>query len=307
MSEPDQWWGAPSVRGELDAILSLINEARGQIGRDEEAVARKLCDGLNRAWNARARLKPDRRPDNDWPLVKGLIQSLPAGDALAILHSKQLRELVMVEPLILNHRKLLHRGFLGSAAHIPVPVRNEASEAHRRLRSALDHLSDENSSSQIGEILARLADLLYVIRSNLQHGEKFASADPARIARDRVVADRTAAVIELFFDLLFARPSTALAAYGSLSPGGVHHGQLDNVVGEWVQGFVRGRLREGMFPQLDPTPVADEVSVQLLCHADGLADRWSELDTLEGSDYRRVLVAVRTEVNGIVIANLYAA
>jgi hypothetical protein len=49
-----------------------------------------------------------------------------------------------------------------------------------------------------------------VIRSNLQHGQKF--ADYARIRRDRYVAEKAAAVLELFFELLFARPSTALAA-----------------------------------------------------------------------------------------------
>jgi hypothetical protein len=116
-------------------------------------------------------------------------------------------------------------------------------------------LPDETTSARIGGALVRMADLLYVIRSNLQHGEKFASTDPARIARDRVIAEKAAAVFELFFDLLFARPSTALAVYGSLAPGGVHHDQLDSIVGEWMQGAVRGRFRDGPFPRLDPTPV----------------------------------------------------
>jgi gamma-glutamylcyclotransferase (GGCT)/AIG2-like uncharacterized protein YtfP len=307
MPDTDQWWREPALRGELDAILSLINEARGQIGRDEEAVARKLCDALNRAWNARAQLESGPRPDSDRALLKALICSLPADDELALLRSGQLRDLAMIDPPILNHRKLLDRNFLGSAADIPDPVRREASEAHRRLLDALDDLPDETTSARIGGALVRMADLLYVIRSNLQHGEKFASTDPARIARDRVIAEKAAAVFELFFDLLFARPSTALAVYGSLAPGGVHHDQLDSIVGEWMQGAVRGRFRDGPFPRLDPTPAAGEVSVQLLWNADGLPDLWSQWDTLEGNDYRRVLVAVETGGAGLVIANLYAA
>ena len=307
MPDTDLWWRAPALRGELDAILGLINKARRQIGRDDEAAARKLCDALNRAWNARARLESGPKPDSDWAHLKALICSLPADDALGLLRSGQLRDLAMIDPLILNHRKLLDRGFVGSVAEIPDPVRREASEAHRRLGSALEHLPDETSSAQMDGALGRMADLLYVIRSNLQHGEKFASADPARIARDRVIAEKAAAVLELFFDLVFARPSTALAVYGSLAPGGVHHDQLDSIVGEWVQGAVRGQLSDGPFPRLDPTPAADEVSVQLLWHADGLPDRWSQLDTLEGNDYQRVLVVVETGVEGLLIANLYAA
>ncbi|MGC9963590.1 MAG: gamma-glutamylcyclotransferase family protein, partial [Acidimicrobiales bacterium] len=126
-------------------------------------------------------------------------------------------------------------------------------------------------------------------------------------ARDRVIAEKSAAVLELFFDLVLARPSRALAVYGSLAPGGVHHHQLDSVVGEWVEGVVRGRLCDGPFPRLAPTPAAEGVSVQLLWNAHGLPDYWSQLDRLEGNDYRRVLVAVETEGEGLVIANLYAA
>ena len=301
------WWTAPAVRGELDAILSLINEARAQMGRDEERLARKLCDALNRTWNARARLAQAPRPESDWPLVKQLVTGLPADEGQALLRSEELRELAAIEPPILNHWTLLRRGFLGSVAEIPSGIRSQASEAHRRLRRGLEKLSDDPHSDEIDSVLGRLADLLYVIRSNLQHGEKFASPDPARIARDRVIAEKAAAVLELFFDLLFARPSTALAAYGSLTPGGTHHDQLDGVRGEWVAGVVRGRLQDGPFPRLAPTPTADEIAVQLLRRADELPERWPRLDELEGDSYQRVLVVVELEDREVVIANLYAA
>jgi hypothetical protein len=142
-------------------------------------------------------------------------------------------------------------GFLGSAAEIPEEIRSEAADAHLRLGRRLEELPARPSPEEIHRALVRLADLLYVIRSNLQHGERFASADPARVARDRVISERAARVLELFFDLVFARPSTALAAYGSLAPGGEHHSELAGAGGHWPSGVVRGRLRGGRFPMLN--------------------------------------------------------
>jgi hypothetical protein len=59
---------------------------------------------------------------------------------------------------------------------------------------------------EIERAIVRVADLLYVVRSNLQHGEKFASPDPVRISRDRLISEKVTRVLALFFDLLLGRP-----------------------------------------------------------------------------------------------------
>ena len=53
---------------------------------------------------------------------------------------------------------------------------------------------------EIERAIVRVADLLYVVRSNLQHGEKFASPDPVRISRDRLISEKVTRVLALFFD-----------------------------------------------------------------------------------------------------------
>ena len=289
------WWSVSELRGELDAILSLVNAARSYAHLDEERAARKFCDALNRAWNARARLSPDERPESDWPLLKALITDLPEEEGRTLLRSPELRELASVDPPILNHRKLLGRGFLGSVDEIPDDVRREAAEAHLKLRRRLEGLPEAPGEEERRSALARVADLLYVIRSNLQHGEKFASPDPVRVARDRLVSEKATHVLELFFDLLFARPSTSLVAYGSLAPGGAYHAELDGAGGEWIPAVVRGRLSHGPFPALTPVPAGSEISVELLRGAYGLPERWSRLDELEGASYQRVLVPAETQ------------
>jgi hypothetical protein len=306
MAETDRWWTAPALRGELDAILGLLNAARASAKLDEERAARKFCDALNRAWNARARLAGAAAPESDWPRLKALVCGLPRDDALALLRSAPLAELVAIDPPILNHRKLLERGLLGSVEEIPEQVRREAGEAHVKLGRRLDGLPDTPTDEELRQALVRLAELLYVIRSNLQHGEKFASADPARVARDRVIAEKAVAALELFFDLLLARPSTSLAAYGALAPGGEFHGELAGVGGNWAPGVVHGQLRDGPFPLLVQTPAGGAIPVQLLRGAAGLPDLWTRLDELEGASYSRVLAPVETEQGELVVANLYA-
>jgi Tfp pilus assembly protein FimT len=106
MSANPRWWAAEELRGELDALLNLVNAARSEARNDEERAARKFCDALNRAWNARARLSDDAPPDSDWPLVKGLVSSLPDEDGLA-LRSDDLRELVSIDPLMERLRQLV--------------------------------------------------------------------------------------------------------------------------------------------------------------------------------------------------------
>jgi hypothetical protein len=51
---------------------------------------------------------------------------------------------------------------------------------------------------EIERAIVRVADLLYVVRSNLQHGEKFASPDPVRISRDRLISEKVTRVLALF-------------------------------------------------------------------------------------------------------------
>ena len=276
------------------------------MGRDEESAARRLCDALNRAWNARAQLAPGPPPDSDWPLVKGLICGLPADDSLALLRSSKLHELVAIEPPILNHWKLQgsRRPRLRRRDTRARPPRGV--EAHRKLRRRLDELPEDPSPEQIEAALVRLADLLYVIRSNLQHGEKFAGPiQPAHRARPRY--RREGGGGDRFLFDFFDRPSATLVPYGSLAPGGVHHGELEGVGGEWFPVFVRGQIEEGAFPRFTPTPAAKVVPAELLRRAEGLPDRWRRLDQLEGDSYRRVLVATETHDGELVIANLYAA
>lgn len=100
-----------------------------------------------------------------------------------------------------------------------------------------------------------------------------------------------------------------LAAYGTLAPGRVNHGQLAALAGRWQPGTVRGRLvaagwGAGLgFPGLVLDPTGLEIAVMLLESPD-LPGHWPRLDAFEGPGYRRVTTEVRT-VGGELAAWIY--
>ena len=110
------------------------------------------------------------------------------------------------------------------------------------------------------------------------------------------------------------RPTTRLAVYGSLAPGKVNHHLLAKLGGVWTRGRVRGDLvnagwgATGGFPGLVPNPASGWVAVDVL-ESPKLIGAWRELDSFEGSEYQRVLIAVYAEDDESrveTVANLYA-
>jgi gamma-glutamylcyclotransferase (GGCT)/AIG2-like uncharacterized protein YtfP len=100
-----------------------------------------------------------------------------------------------------------------------------------------------------------------------------------------------------------------LATYGSLAPGRANHHQVAALRGSWREGHVRGRLIGAGwgaalgYPALVLDPDGVDVPVHIL-ESDDLPAYWSRLDELEGSDYQRVVVTVRTP-KGEIDASIY--
>lgn len=92
-------------------------------------------------------------------------------------------------------------------------------------------------------------------------------------------------------------PPTCLAVYGTLAPGQPNHSQMEGLVGEWEEGFVRGRLfGDGWgaalgYPGLRLDQAGGIVAVWLF-RSEDLPKHWDRLDHFEGPEYRRVLTKV---------------
>ncbi|MCL1595486.1 MAG: gamma-glutamylcyclotransferase [Actinomycetia bacterium] len=103
--------------------------------------------------------------------------------------------------------------------------------------------------------------------------------------------------------------STRLAVYGTLAPGRPNHHQLTGLSGRWLDGTVRGQLREEGwgakigYPGITLDDGAPLVEVQLFESSD-LPDHWARLDAFEESGYRRIAAIVAT-AEGDLMASIY--
>ena len=108
------------------------------------------------------------------------------------------------------------------------------------------------------------------------------------------------------------RTSNHFAVYGTLAPGAPNHHVLETLSGTWCDGCVHGDLHplgwgaQQGYPAIRWNPRSGKVPVKLLVSED-LERHWERLDTLEGSEYQRILVPVYTGDEVIAVANIYEA
>ncbi len=147
--------------------------------------------------------------------------------------------------------------------------------------------------------------MLYVVRSNIAHGEKTPyGPDLVKRERDERVCSVVVPLQLILFDLLLDWPSTKLVTYGTLAPGKPNHGPIQEIPGAWerctVQGYVS--FLEGL-PMFSWNPTGPDVDAQIFLsqHLPGL---WRQIDDFEGMAYKRRLITVSTPT-GVAVANIY--
>jgi len=181
-------------------------------------------------------------------------------------------------------------------------LRKGATEVHRRLRSAFSDVELNGN-----KVITLAAELLYIVRSNIAHGEKTPfGADTVKSARDESVCNATIPVQWLLIDILLNSPNNRLLVYGSLAPGENNYAIIAPLEGAWQDCSVRGNLKEeGELRELIWNPNGGEVFSQLF-ESTQLKAHWDRIDRFEGSRYRRQLVLVKMST-GVCVANAYVA
>lgn len=102
------------------------------------------------------------------------------------LSSPELAALACLEPMVLNQKYLNDHRYIPGTELTPA-LRKEATEIHRRLRSAF---SDVDARGD--KVIDLAAELLYIVRSNIAHGGKTAfGPDEAKSRRDESVCKAT--------------------------------------------------------------------------------------------------------------------
>jgi gamma-glutamylcyclotransferase (GGCT)/AIG2-like uncharacterized protein YtfP len=105
--------------------------------------------------------------------------------------------------------------------------------------------------------------------------------------------------------------SRHLIVYGSLAPGGLNHGLVSELEGEWIRGWVTGELLERgwgaamSYPALRWCPEGKDVDAFLFVSPE-LPEHWPRLDEFEGLEYRRILVPFWAADGQVRVGNVYA-
>lgn len=278
--------------GHLTEAIIHFNQALDRQGHGASAteVAGLLADALNKIQTDWI-VGQSEPPDGETRAFQNMILArLSPADRAALLGSDELPALVSLQPQIMNHDTLT-KGRYRPDRKISVELRTRATDVHHRLVTAWDRFRQGEDPGAEQQVLRRSAELLYIVRSNIKHGEKTPfGPDLAKRNRDEQVSAVIVPLQLALIDLLLGRPSQKFACYGTLVPGGVNQQVLADVPGKWEPCRLRGskEIRNGL-PYLWWDPGAPEIDVQLFTSI-SLPAEWNRLDAFEGQTYKRRLV-----------------
>jgi gamma-glutamylcyclotransferase (GGCT)/AIG2-like uncharacterized protein YtfP len=292
--------------GHLAEALNHFNHAAVLQGNGTSIleVARTLADGLNKIQSEWFVARPELKLGEVAKFQETILEGLDFQARTIFLKSSQLRFLVELQPQIMNHDILQRCGYRPGAL-MESELFKKATDVHKNLRRAYDELQSSDSSDVEDRVIKRSAELLYIVRSNIAHGEKTAfGPNSEKRERDTRVCTVTVPLQLLLFDLLLDRPSCKLLVYGTLAPGEVNHSVIADVPGKWQDCRLQGEIGTSSdLPILSLHTSGKEMCAKFFM-SDKLPDHWQRLDQFEGSSYWRSLVPVQTE-NGMAICNAY--
>jgi gamma-glutamylcyclotransferase (GGCT)/AIG2-like uncharacterized protein YtfP len=292
--------------GHLTEALIHFNHAADMAVRhaSKVEVARTLFDGLNKLqteWLL-SQTDPELREVKAFQSMILLGLSSEAKDTF--LQSTQIRCVVALNPKIMNHDVLRRRGYRPDVAIEPSLAR-DAADVHRKLENAYREFEHDSREEVRERVLKRLAELLYIVRSNIAHGEKTPyGPDSKKRERDEQVCTCIMPLQEVLIDMLLGQPNKKLVSYGTLAPGQPNHSLVSDMEGEWRECIIRGTLKqkEGL-SRFSWNPAGSEQTASLFT-SDDLPSNWQRIDQFEGVRYRRQLVPAKMQV-GIVVGYAY--
>jgi hypothetical protein len=315
MSDLSLWWQL-EARHFLNDTLAFINASRS----NDEAVGRceELCKALNKTWNAFFQHRRNagalnekekeneargQRSDNQ-SFQELMLHGLSDQQSSEFCGKETVRRFAEFTPRIMNHDTLLRLQY--DPFNVTEDVRKKASDEHRQLSNAFGRfLKAPNDLALKEALLKKVAQLIYIVRSNIAHSEKTPQGpDLEKLERDRLVSEITESVIEDVFDILFDEPSQRLAVYGSLAPDGANACQLAGLDGQWHDGTAKGIIEErDGFLEFQWTLRGRSIPVSVLS-APHLEAQFDRLDRFEGPRYRRILVPILAD-GRISVCNIY--
>ena len=254
--------------------------------------------GLNKLWNIESE-------ESDNKSFQALLNNnLTEETKNLILNSAELKNFVCFRPMIMNHNILRNNDYIPN--NINNKLIKESQEDHRKLVKTYESYVTMQSSVLMAKLLERLATCLYVVRSNIAHGEKTPNGpDLQKIIRDKNVCSVVFPLLNLLIEILFDSPSKRLVTYGTLTPDGSNKFILSDLKGKWIEGKVQGIIENINGLKYFKWVVGSNYIKVKILETDLLISKFEEIDRFEGITYRRILIPVLLE-NDIRISYIYS-
>ena len=222
--------------------------------------------------------------------------------------SEAFRKLINFRPFIMSEKAIREFREREEQLDLNADETMEACLTHRSLVDAVEAFDSDPTPWRPRDLAYWLASLLYVVRCNLDHGEKTPfGADQAKARRDKDVLEVALPALKAVLLRVLGNPNHRFAVYGTLRCGEPNHDRI-NDLGEPEIGAVSGTVAA-----IDGCPVfrwitdQQPIEMELYKSPEKLDDkRWRELDDFEGPSYRQCLVPVRNGRRSHVIATVYA-
>lgn len=312
MKEICSWW----KQGNSTFFMNVCNKIN--IATHEESSVDKCSyffQAMNSAWNEFYKYRKNnnllnetekKEKRSDMQAINELIsRGINNHDKKVLCESKELESFVSLQPQIMNHETLLRREY--DPENINNEIRKDATEEHRKLLNAYKrYIRNGVKDDFIEPLLKKLSCLLYIVRSNIAHGEKtpHGGPDKNKVNRDNSVCEVTIPLIHLILNLIFDKPNQKLAVYGTLAPGETNARILEEIKGSWETGKVSGTIMTDCgLPFFKWVMGKDKVKINIFV-SEHLQEYWDSLDRYEGTIYRRILVPIESN-NEYIITNIY--
>jgi gamma-glutamylcyclotransferase (GGCT)/AIG2-like uncharacterized protein YtfP len=299
------WWKGENSRPYLIDAVNHINQARGRDERDHVERCGALFGAFNKLWMAHGRVHEEFELSDHSAFKHLVLAGMDEGAKEVLCRSMEVEKLVKFNERILNQRMLNTSRAYRPGHPLRPQLKKKASEAHAQLAKKWATYTGRSDTASRDSLIGRLAELLYIVRSNIAHGEKtLKGPDPAKAIRDQQVCAAVLPLLELVVECVLEYPARRLAVYGSLAPGRPNHSMLAPLGGEWRRGIIEGQIEvvDG-FEYFKWVTKSNKVVVHIL-DTDQLRDQWATLDSFEGPLYRRVLCPVEIDED-IAIVNVY--
>ena len=287
----------------LTRIAEKLNSS--VFGANSIEKARALFEGLNQLFknnffyrkrNNQLTEKEEKDGSNDNIKLKQLVNTIIPQDRQTLFQSSEFRRLMDVKPELLDHGVLQEHDY--DPSDIGEDLIELASEKHcnikRYFAKYLQKLDEGASDPSTKNLIGDLPRFLWMIRSNLQHGEKTPRGpDLNKANRDLHICGVANEFLTLLFESLLNKPSSRLAIYGTLAPGEPNHSLVKDIPATWLDGEIVGYLRtKNGLPTFDWRTDGSTVQVKVL-NSESLTSNWKRLDQFEGNGYYRGFIPVK--------------